>query len=239
MSERFDDLARDLAGEAPVGRRSMLGRMAAALLGGGAIVVGGADRAGARPPRGITCPPGMAACGSVCRDVNIDPDSCGACGTVCAPDEVCRNGTCQPLPCTCAQPCPPGTTSCGGVCVDTSNDLSHCGACGTACGAGEFCSNGTCAPNPCLGPDPCPGGCVSSNCDPATGWSCSPDDAACAPDGICTNAGICEPLCTPTTCAAVGAECGVIADGCGGTRDCGPCRSGQVCGGGGLPNVCG
>ncbi|WP_407755796.1 hypothetical protein [Archangium sp.] len=38
--------------------------------------------------------------------------------------------------------------------------------------------------------------------------------------------------CTPTTCAASGASCGVIPDGCGGTIDCGPC--GPQCGNGRL-----
>jgi hypothetical protein len=46
--------------------------------------------------------------------------------------------------------------------------------------------------------------------------------------------------CQPTTCAAVGANCGTISDGCGFTLDCGDsCPAGQVCGGGGQSNVCG
>ncbi len=52
--------------------------------------------------------------------------------------------------------------------------------------------------------------------------------------------------CVPTTCAAQGKECGVILDGCGGTKQCSTstsggnvdCQQGQVCGGGG-PNKCG
>jgi hypothetical protein len=43
--------------------------------------------------------------------------------------------------------------------------------------------------------------------------------------------------CKPTTCATVGAQCGTILDGCGGTVDCGGCDAG-TCGGGG-PNGCG
>jgi hypothetical protein len=42
-----------------------------------------------------------------------------------------------------------------------------------------------------------------------------------------------------TTCAAEGANCGMIADGCGGTLDCGTCTLPKTCGGGGTPNVCG
>jgi hypothetical protein len=45
--------------------------------------------------------------------------------------------------------------------------------------------------------------------------------------------------CTPTTCAALGADCGTLADGCGGTLDCGTCTDPEICGGGGTTNVCG
>ena len=42
--------------------------------------------------------------------------------------------------------------------------------------------------------------------------------------------------CTPGTCQA--GQCGEVPDGCGGTLSC-DCPSGQSCGGGGTPNVCG
>ena len=46
--------------------------------------------------------------------------------------------------------------------------------------------------------------------------------------------------CTKRTCAQQGFTCGLAADGCGGSLDCGPCTlAGQTCGGGGTPNVCG
>jgi len=35
--------------------------------------------------------------------------------------------------------------------------------------------------------------------------------------------------CTPTTCSALGASCGVPSDGCGGTLSCGTCATGKTC----------
>jgi len=45
--------------------------------------------------------------------------------------------------------------------------------------------------------------------------------------------------CMPTSCAAQGKNCGSIANGCGGTLNCGTCTAPQTCGGGGVANVCG
>ena len=46
--------------------------------------------------------------------------------------------------------------------------------------------------------------------------------------------------CIPRTCTGAGADCGVIADGCGGlTASCGACATGEVCGANGVANVCG
>jgi hypothetical protein len=44
--------------------------------------------------------------------------------------------------------------------------------------------------------------------------------------------------CAPVTCAERGADCGNVADGCGGELSCGACEAGESCGGGG-PNRCG
>ncbi|MGA7121787.1 MAG: hypothetical protein WBY94_16895 [Polyangiaceae bacterium] len=40
--------------------------------------------------------------------------------------------------------------------------------------------------------------------------------------------------CMPLTCQAIGLNCGMNSDGCGGTIDCGACPTGQFCGGGGF-----
>lgn len=57
----------------------------------------------------------------------------------------------------------------------------------------------------------------------------------------CVTVGTAPPpiVCKPRTCADVGANCGPIADGCGGLVDCGNCTAPDTCGGGGKPNVCG
>jgi len=44
--------------------------------------------------------------------------------------------------------------------------------------------------------------------------------------------------CAPTSCAQLGAECGTIPNGCGGSLECGSCTNGSVCGGAGA-NKCG
>jgi hypothetical protein len=60
--------------------------------------------------------------------------------------------------------------------------------------------------------------------------------AACAMDGTCT--WTCEApfrregdrcVCTPTTCEAMGYECGAPDNGCGMTLDCGRCMDGATC----------
>ncbi len=46
-----------------------------------------------------------------------------------------------------------------------------------------------------------------------------------------------SPPCSPGDCAALGAGCGTLPDGCGGTVDCGQCPQGQSYGLGGPMNV--
>ena len=80
----------------------------------------------------------------------------------------------------------------------------------------------------------CSGRCGGSD---RCGGTC-PD--ACSPPEICGGSGIPNVCgCTPTTCVVQGKDCGTIADGCGGTLDCGNCIVPNTCGGGSIANVCG
>ncbi|WNG42792.1 tryptophan synthase alpha chain [Archangium minus] len=45
--------------------------------------------------------------------------------------------------------------------------------------------------------------------------------------------------CQPQSCEDQGLNCGTTIDGCGGVLRCGTCPEGEMCGGGGEPNVCG
>ena len=46
--------------------------------------------------------------------------------------------------------------------------------------------------------------------------------------------------CVPKTCAQLGYNCGPAGDGCGGLiANCGSCTAPNICGGGGMPSVCG
>jgi hypothetical protein len=92
----------------------------------------------------------------------------------------------------------------------SSSGLQFCGRIGDGCGGVQEC-----------------GGC-------SNGQTC----------GSHGTANVCPPTpgaCTAITCvpAGGGRYCGKIGDGCGGTLTCGDCPAGEVCGGTGVPGVCG
>jgi hypothetical protein len=151
----------------------------------------------------------------------------------------------------------PGCTplACEEVDKDCGQVADGCGGwmnCGT-CGEGEFCGGG--GPNVCGGPPDCEpatcealgkdcgavaDGCGSTiqcgECDTAAGEACGryEPNVCDAPNHDPHN---CPAL---RTCEDVGAECGTISNGCGGTADCGTCdEPGEHCGGDGVPNECG
>ncbi|MFT3697890.1 MAG: hypothetical protein QM831_32420 [Kofleriaceae bacterium] len=85
----------------------------------------------------------------------------------------------------------------------------------------------------------------------STGATCGPVGDGCGlviDCGDCTGGEFCGGdgsafQCGGTACAPHGcgsAECGVVADGCGGvTASCGTCPTGQICGANDVPNMCG
>jgi len=83
---------------------------------------------------GAACPQGESCCQAGCRNLNTDPQSCGACGRVCPPGFTCLNGACG---CTDAASCDagsPGTCE-GNACV--------CGS--KTCASGKRClPDGSC-----------------------------------------------------------------------------------------------
>jgi hypothetical protein len=156
-------------------------------------------------------------------------------------------------------PGPPQTTCTPRSCAQQN---IGCGPAGDGCGNAIDCGQ-------CVAPQTCGGGGVSSQCGaPSPGGSCTPvtcaqQSIACGPasDG-CGNAIDCgqcvAPLtcggggvagqcgsgdagahCIPQTCGSQNIECGPAGDGCGGLLQCGTCPPSSVCGGGGLPGVCG
>jgi hypothetical protein len=168
--------------------------------------------------------------------------ACGSCpvGTTCGGGGVtgvCGGPTCSPQTCSSLK------AACGYV-GDGCGAAINCGPCpaGTTCGGGGVanqCGGPTCKPLTCAS--------VGATC----GWigdGCggSVNCGDCVAPDTCGGAGTPNTCghnttggCTKLTCAGVGAGCGPVADGCGGLLDCGPCPSGQTCGGGGVSNQCG
>jgi len=193
-----------------------------------------------------TCGELGATCGAVDDGCNHLLD-CGSCpdGEVCGAvtPNVCGS-TCKP------QSCAQIGATCGQQ-GDGCGELIDCGVCSAPATCGGAGVHNTCG---------VPGGVDGGACVPATcanlGVNCGAVADGCGgiiDCGACSVAGevcganapnICggsTQTCTPKTCAALGADCGAVGDGCGGViPSCGTCTTpGEVCGGGGTPNVCG
>ncbi len=146
-----------------------------------------------------SCPPGQTFCNDSqkCRDLSIDPNSCGACGNRCSSIH-CRNGRCLteeesdragPLGFDCDE----GLVSCDledGFCADLLTVGLNCGACGNVCPSypeiysceGGVCVAPTCVPHLKYGLL-----CVDPLSDPLHCGGC---DIACEGRTTCQN-GVC------------------------------------------------
>ena len=161
---------------------------------------------------GLACTveqPGGARCSSP-NTCTTEPPTCDGTVTV-----RCASGL--PFRTDCAKN--PAHKRCqAGVCVETGSECTVSGDRATCDGTlVKYCRDGFRRELDCvaLGFPSCSGG------------ACSP----CNADG-----GGC--ICTPLSCALAGKNCGTIADGCGGTLDCGTCAAPLTCGGRGVANVC-
>lgn len=125
-------------------------------------------------------------------DTDVDPASCGGCGTACALDHAsstCAGGSCI------VDACDLGFDDCNGMDADGCEaDLASpttCGDCATSCGAGLSCADGMCA---------CPTGCTCSNTNCRTGGSACSCNTGCTCDFECSAS--CTVTCNGTCTAA-------------------------------------
>jgi hypothetical protein len=153
--------------------------------------------------------------------VSCTPETCASQGFTCG---VAGNGCGGTLNCgSCTDPTycgGGGYNKCGGnngltadgsvACTrKTCAQLGYtCGITGDGCGGSLSCGS-------CSNPQYCGGGGFNQ---------CGGNNGLTADGGV---------ACTPTTCLALGYNCGQAADGCGGLLNCGSCSNPQFCGGAG------
>ena len=193
------------------------------------------------------------ACGNPCASGLVCSNGeCVQCAgdAQCPPDDDCGSYVCSNG--ACVRQNAPNGTSCGGasggtcsdgLCTNTCSganlltDPQNCGACGNVCqgvNSTPICVNGTCGHGTCNAGfadcDPNQPGCET---DITTDFNCGACGRVCDAGTTCVN-GTCTSTCIPATCADLGKECGTHSDGCGGTINCGICRTGTTCSGDGV-----
>ena len=186
-------------------------------------------------------------CSNACGDGIVEgPEACdGNCPTSCDDGNTCTTDTLLGSAAACSAQCsfdPIATCQSGDGCCPAGCDASRDNDCAPSqmCGngiveAGESC-DGNC-PTSCNDGNACTsdvmnGTAASCNvtCTNAAITSCQSGDGCC-PAG-CTFANDNDCACTPKTCAQVGAECGMIDDGCGSTVACAnTCSTIELCSG--------
>jgi len=164
------------------------------------------------------CPSGQTDCKGVCVDTKKDRSNCGACGSVCAPGNVCTSGKC-------ALSCPGGQEACNGSCVNLQGDRYNCGECGKTCAAGEVCWNGTCELSCQDGLTECDGTCVDTDKDRENCGGCGQE---CAAGEVCSN-GECSLSCQDglEICDGTCVNTDTDRANCGGCGEV--CDPGEVC----------
>lgn len=239
---------------------------------GGGTLTNGQDGGSCAPKTVADC--AASQCGKIA-------DGCGGvvdCGTTkCTAGQICGGGGQANV---CGAPvCTPKTQAAACTGLNCGQVADGCGGilnCGTACTAPQVCGGGGKA-NICGGGTvTADGGGGGGTCTPKTAAACTAGQCGPFADGCggtysCGNtcpvsgdtcggggtASVCGGHCTPKTAAVAcnGLNCGIVADGCGGTIGCWPgnattgsCPSpgpgpnfdtGDSCGGGGSANVCG
>ena len=173
-------------------------------------------------------------CGNTaCTNILSNNNNCGTCGNACASGDTCQSGVCAP-PSSCTDGIQNGDETgvdCGGSCPNACSCTVN-----TDCPSDECCDVDTCNPTG-ISTTACPtsldcrtctndaADCKDGNTDPNNCGACG---HVCATGESCSG-GTCTSTCTPTTCAAEGATCLSIPDGCGGTLDCGACQDWELC----------
>ena len=87
------------------------------------------------------CNPPLTKCGSICVDLQNDPNHCGGCTNACASVD---GGVATCIASMCSVTCSGGLTLCNDACVDTQTDPNDCGGCGQPCPPQSACSGGSC-----------------------------------------------------------------------------------------------
>lgn len=179
-------------------------------------------------PSTTDCMAPQTMCDDICVDTSTSSNHCGACGTVCASEQVCSAGAC-------VSACEGGHTACGDACADLETDEAHCGSCSNACAEGQTCQDGACHDSCAVGRTDCDGECVDTASDPQHCGECG---AACEGGQSC-EAGACQAGCSDglTDC---GGACVNVANDESHCGECGAaCDDDQTCVGGACEDGCG